>query len=185
MGKPVLADHPCAGTRHLNYLQVQVLILECHGFPQVSVVNYRTGWPTCPASRCIEKGHCEVVSKSKLARRFTCMPHYRVTALHSPLQFLPCHPLQAPSSLASCPLPAWHAQELRRSCHGTPCADGTSGAGTVRPPNPPSPSVGEVRSQTDWDPVWTGPNPVVLVLVWDFPKNMGPLGLRSGQFHIA
>ena len=40
-------------------------------------------------------------------------------------------------------------------------------------------------TQTDWDPVWTGPNPPVPVLVWDFPKNMGPLGLRSGQFHIA
>ena len=46
-------------------------------------------------------------------------------------------------------------------------------------------SVGEVRSQTDWDPVWTGPNPAVPVPVWDFPKNTGPLGLQSGQFHIA
>ena len=46
-------------------------------------------------------------------------------------------------------------------------------------------SVGKVQSQTDWDPVSTGPNPVVPVPVWDFPKNTGPLGLRSGQFHIA
>ena len=46
-------------------------------------------------------------------------------------------------------------------------------------------SVGEVRSQTDWDPVWTGPNPAVLVLVWDFPKNPGPLGPRSQHPHIA
>ena len=46
-------------------------------------------------------------------------------------------------------------------------------------------SVGEVRSQTDWDLVWTGPNPAVLVPVWDFPKNTGSLGLWSGQFHIA
>ena len=46
-------------------------------------------------------------------------------------------------------------------------------------------SVGEVRSQTDWNPVWTGPDPAVPVPVWDFPKNTGPLGLQSGQFHIA
>ena len=46
-------------------------------------------------------------------------------------------------------------------------------------------SVGEVRSRTDWDPVWTGPNPAVPVQVWDFPENTGPLGLRSGHSHIA
>ena len=46
-------------------------------------------------------------------------------------------------------------------------------------------SVGEVRSRTDWDPVWTGPNSAVLVPVWDFPKNTGPLGSRSGHSHIA
>ena len=46
-------------------------------------------------------------------------------------------------------------------------------------------SVGEVQSQTDWDPVWTGPNSAVLVPVWDFPKNTGPLGSRSGHSHIA
>ena len=46
-------------------------------------------------------------------------------------------------------------------------------------------SVGEVRSRTDWDPVWTRPNPAVLVLVQDFPKNPGPLGLWSGHSHIA
>ena len=46
-------------------------------------------------------------------------------------------------------------------------------------------SVGEVRSQTDWDPVWTGPNPTVPVQVWDFPKNTRLLGLRSGHSHIA
>ena len=46
-------------------------------------------------------------------------------------------------------------------------------------------SVGEVQSQTDWDPVWTGPNPTVLVQVWDFPKNTGLLGLWSGHSHIA
>ena len=50
---------------------------------------------------------------------------------------------------------------------------------------PHSASVGEVRSRTDWDPVWTGPNPTVPVPVWDFPKNVGPLGLWSGQSHIA
>ena len=48
-----------------------------------------------------------------------------------------------------------------------------------------SPSVGEVRSGTDWDPVWTGPNPAVPVPVWDFPKNPGPLGLRSGHSNLA
>ena len=42
-------------------------------------------------------------------------------------------------------------------------------------------SVGEVRSWTDWDLVWTRPNPAVPVWVWDFPKNLGPLGLWSGQ----
>ena len=47
------------------------------------------------------------------------------------------------------------------------------------------PSVGEVHSQTDWDPVWTRPNPAVPVPVWDFPKNPGPLGLQSGHSHIA
>ena len=47
------------------------------------------------------------------------------------------------------------------------------------------PSVGEVRSQTDWDPVWTEPNSTVPVPVWDFPKNTGPLGSRSGHSHIA
>ena len=46
-------------------------------------------------------------------------------------------------------------------------------------------SVGEVRSRTDWDPVWTGPNPAVPVLVWDFPKNSGPLGLLSRHSHIT
>ena len=46
-------------------------------------------------------------------------------------------------------------------------------------------SVGKVRSQTDWDPVQTGPNPAVPVPVWDFPKNSGLLGLRSGHSHIA
>ena len=46
-------------------------------------------------------------------------------------------------------------------------------------------SVGEVRSQTDWNPVWTGPNPAVLVQVWDFPKNTRPLGPRFGHSHIA
>ena len=46
-------------------------------------------------------------------------------------------------------------------------------------------SVGEVWSQTDWDPVWTRPNPTVPVPVWDFPKNTGPLGPRSGHSHIA
>ena len=46
-------------------------------------------------------------------------------------------------------------------------------------------SVGEVRSRTDWDPVWTGPNPAVPVQVRDFPKITGPLGLRSGHSHIA
>ena len=46
-------------------------------------------------------------------------------------------------------------------------------------------SVGEVQSQTDWNPVWTGPNPAVLVQVWDFPKNTGPLGPRFGHSHIA
>ena len=50
---------------------------------------------------------------------------------------------------------------------------------------PRVPSVGEVRSQTDWDPVWTGPNPAVPVPVWDFPKNPGPLGPRSQHSHIA
>ena len=48
-----------------------------------------------------------------------------------------------------------------------------------------SSSVGEVWSQTNWDPVWTGPNSAVPVLVWDFPKNTGLLGLWSGQSHIA
>ena len=47
------------------------------------------------------------------------------------------------------------------------------------------PSVGEVWSGTDWDPVWTRPNPAVPVPVWDFPKNPRPLGLRSGHSHIA
>ena len=46
-------------------------------------------------------------------------------------------------------------------------------------------SVGEVQSQTDWDPVWTGPNLAVPVPVWDFPKNTGPLGPQSGHSHIA
>ena len=46
-------------------------------------------------------------------------------------------------------------------------------------------SVGEVRSRTDWDLVWTGPNPAVPVPVWDFPKIPGLLGLRSGHSHIA
>ena len=48
-------------------------------------------------------------------------------------------------------------------------------------------SVGEVWSRTNWDLVWTGPNPAVPVPVpvQDFPKNTGPLGLQSGQFHIA
>ena len=46
-------------------------------------------------------------------------------------------------------------------------------------------SVGEVWSRTDWDPVWTRPNPAVPVPVWDFPKNPGPLGLQSGHSHIA
>ena len=46
-------------------------------------------------------------------------------------------------------------------------------------------SVGEVQSRTDWNPVWTRPNPTVPVQVWDFPKNTGPLGLRSGHSHIA
>ena len=46
-------------------------------------------------------------------------------------------------------------------------------------------SVGEVQSGTNWDPVWTGPNPAVPVPVWDFPKIPGPLGLRSGHSHIA
>ena len=32
------------------------------------------------------------------------------------------------------------------------------------------PSVGEVRSQTDWDLVWTRPNSAVLVPVWDFVR---------------
>ena len=48
-----------------------------------------------------------------------------------------------------------------------------------------APSVGEVWSQADWDPVWSRPNPTVPVLVWDFPKNVGPLGLQSGQSHIG
>ena len=46
-------------------------------------------------------------------------------------------------------------------------------------------SFGEVRFQTDWDLVWTGPNPAVPVPVWDFPKNAGPLGLRSVHSHLA
>ena len=46
-------------------------------------------------------------------------------------------------------------------------------------------SVGEVQSRTDWDPVWTRPNPAVPVQVWDFPENTGLLGLRSGHSHIA
>ena len=46
-------------------------------------------------------------------------------------------------------------------------------------------SVGEVQSRTNWDPVWTGPNPAVPVQVWDFPENTRPLGLRSGHSHIA
>ena len=46
-------------------------------------------------------------------------------------------------------------------------------------------SVGEVWSRADWDLVWTGPNPVVPVLVWDFPKNTGLLGLQSRHSHIA
>ena len=47
------------------------------------------------------------------------------------------------------------------------------------------PSVGEVQSRTDWDPVWTGPNPAVPVQVPDVPKDTGPLGLWSGHSHIA
>ena len=46
-------------------------------------------------------------------------------------------------------------------------------------------SVGEVQSRTNWDPVWTGPNPTVPVQVWDFPKNTRPLGLQSGHSHIS
>ena len=48
-------------------------------------------------------------------------------------------------------------------------------------------SVGTVRSQTDWDPVWTRPNSMVPVPVpvLDFPKNMGLLGLWSGHSNIA
>ena len=52
-------------------------------------------------------------------------------------------------------------------------------------PSLPITSVGEVRSRTDWNPVWTRPNPTVPVQVWDFPENIGPLGLRSGHSHIA
>ena len=48
MRKPVLVDHACASTQCLNYLQVQVLILECHGFMQASVVNFRTVLRTVP-----------------------------------------------------------------------------------------------------------------------------------------
>ena len=39
-------------------------------------------------------------------------------------------------------------------------------------------SVGGVWSQTNWDLIWTRPNSVVLVPVWDFPNKVGPLGLR-------
>ena len=46
-------------------------------------------------------------------------------------------------------------------------------------------SVGEVQSWTDWDLVWTGPNPVVLVWVWDFLKNPRLFGLWSGQSHMG
>ena len=46
-------------------------------------------------------------------------------------------------------------------------------------------SVGEVWSQTNWDPVWTRPNPIVTVWVWDFPKKRGPLGLWSGHSNIS
>ena len=46
-------------------------------------------------------------------------------------------------------------------------------------------SVGEVQSCTDWDLVWTGPNPAVPVQVPDFPKDTRPLGFRSGHSHIA
>ena len=81
-------------------------------------------------------------------------------------------PVRSPDHSPTCFPAHWHTH-CRFACpHAHPLAC------------PPT-SVGEVRSQTNWDPVWTGPNPMVPVPVWDFPKNMGPLGLQSGQSYIA